>query len=322
LVIASLLKSVGIEGEQVDEVIMGQVLTGGAGQNPARQAELAAEIPVRVPAMTVNKVCGAGQKSIHLAAQAIRCGDADVVVAGGQDSMTQAPHLLYGLRSGARMGNQTIKDSMIVDGLWDPFLNIHMGNTTENLARRYQVTRNEQDNFALASQKKTAAAQAAGRFEHEIVPVAVITKRGEVLVDRDEHPNPETTMEQLVRLKPVFEEGGTVTAGNSSGLNDGAAGVIVMSANRAAVLGLSPLARIASYASAGVEPIDMGLGPAAASRKALVLVGQYKMCGSAFVRVGWKLIVRIISKREEVMVLAKLGRRAASRFALPKTSMQ
>lgn len=272
-VIRALLEDAGLDGAQVDEVIMGQVLTGGAGQNPARQAALAASIPANVPAMTVNKVCGAGQKSIHLAVQAIKCGDADVVVAGGQDSMSLAPHLLYGLRSGVRTGDHTVKDSVVVDGLWDPMLDMHMGRTAEHLARRYKVTRNEQDEFAFASQRKASAAIDTGRFAAEIVPVGIETRRGPIRVETDEHPNPATSVERLARLRPVFEDDGTVTAGNSSGLNDGAAGVIVMSAKRAARLGLTPLARVASYASAGVEPIDMGLGPAAASRKALGKAG-------------------------------------------------
>ncbi|MFK4822990.1 acetyl-CoA C-acetyltransferase [Ochrobactrum quorumnocens] len=272
-VIQALLSDTGIDGGDVDEVIMGQVLTGGAGQNPARQAALAAGIPIDVPAMTINKVCGAGQKSIHLAAQAIHCGDADIIIAGGQDSMTQAPHLLYGMREGVRMGDQPLKDSMIVDGLWDVFHGVHMGVTAEHLARRYQFCREEQDRFALASQQKALAAVEAGRFEAEIVPVTISTRQGDRVISADEHLNPDTNLEKLARLKPVFDPAGTVTAGNSSGLNDGAAAVLVMSGKRAARLGLEPLARIKSYASAGVEPMDMGLGPVAASRKALAKAG-------------------------------------------------
>jgi acetyl-CoA C-acetyltransferase len=272
-VIRALLDETGIEDGAVSEIIMGQVLTGGAGQNPARQAALKAGIPVAVPAMTVNKVCGAGQKSIHLAAQAIRCGDADVVIAGGQDSMTQAPHLLYGLRAGARMGEQTVKDSMIVDGLWDAFNQVHMGVTVEGLARRYQITRDEQDRFAQASQDKAAAAIEAERFDSEIVPVTVTARRESRAVTADEHPNAASTLDSLSRLRPVFDADGTITAGNSSGLNDGAAAVMVVSERRMAEFGLTPLARIASYASAGVEPMDMGLGPVAASRKALEKAG-------------------------------------------------
>lgn len=273
MVISALLEETGLEGGQVDEVVMGQVLTGGAGQNPARQAALRAGIPVNVPAMTVNKVCGAGQKSIHLAAQAIQCGDADVVVAGGQDSMSAAPHLLYGLRGGARMGDQTVKDSMIVDGLWDAFHDVHMGTTAEHLARRYQITRQMQDEFAAASQHKAQTAVSRDRFRDEKIIVPVETRKGKVSVEADEHPNAGTTVEQLGGLRPVFDSEGTVTAGNSSGLNDGAAAMVVMSAKRADQLGLTPLARIASYASAGVEPMDMGLGPVAASRKALERAG-------------------------------------------------
>ncbi|MET3580074.1 acetyl-CoA C-acetyltransferase [Mesorhizobium robiniae] len=272
-VIGSLLEETGIEGDAVGEIIMGQVLTGGAGQNPARQAALKAGIPVSVPAMTVNKVCGAGQKSIHLAAQAIRCGDADIVIAGGQDSMTEAPHLIYGARRGIRMGDSEIKDSMIVDGLWDAPNQVHMGVTAEGLARRYQITRDEQDRFALASQEKAATAVAAERFADEIVPVTVTLKREEYVVATDEHPNSGSTLEGLCRLRPVFAPEGTVTAGNSSGLNDGAAAVMVISEKRMLELGLTPLARIASYASAGVEPMEMGLGPVAASRKALDKAG-------------------------------------------------
>lgn len=272
-VIAALLAESGVDGAEIDEVIMGQVLTGGAGQNPARQAALSAGIPVNVPAMSVNKVCGAGQKTIHLAAQAIRCGDADIIIAGGQDSMSQAPHLMYGMRSGVRMGDQTLKDSMIVDGLWDAFHDVHMGVTAEHLAKRYQVRREEQDVFALASQQKAAAAVASGRFADEIVPIALSTRRGEVVFEADEHLNSDTDLDGLSRLRPVFDKEGTVTAGNSSGLNDGASAVMVMSGRRAAALGLEPLARIASYASAGVEPMDMGLGPVAASRAALAKAG-------------------------------------------------
>ncbi|MDX8465401.1 acetyl-CoA C-acetyltransferase [Mesorhizobium sp. VK23B] len=269
----TMLAQVQAPPDAVDEVIMGQVLTGGAGQNPARQAALKAGLPVSVPAMTVNKVCGAGQKSIHLAAQAIRCGDAGSVIAGGQDSMTSAPHFISGVRGGIRMGDQTVKDSMLTDGLWDAFHQVHMGVTAESLAQRYQITREEQDRFALRSQKKADAAIRSGRFDDEIVPVSVKTRQGDLVVDRDEHPNPSTTMEGLGRLKPVFDAAGTITAGNSSGLNDGAAAVLVMSEARMKELGLTPLARIASYASAGVEPMDMGLGPVAASRLALEKAG-------------------------------------------------
>jgi acetyl-CoA C-acetyltransferase len=272
-VIRALLDEAKVEAGGVSEVIMGQVLTGGTGQNPARQAAIKAGIPIHVPAMTVNKVCGAGQKSIHLAAQAIRCDDAEAVVAGGQDSMTEAPHLIRGIRGGCRVGHQEVQDSMVIDGLTDAFHNVHMGVTAEGLARRYQVTRAEQDEFALNSQIKAQSAIGRGRFEKEIVPITVKNERGEMLFKEDEHPNPNSTLEGLAKLRPVFDPEGTVTAGNSSGLNDGAAAVLVMSEKRMRAGGHEPLARIASYASAGVEPMDMGLGPVAASRKALALAG-------------------------------------------------
>ena len=271
--IQAMLAETGLAPDAVSEVIMGQVLTGGAGQNPARQASLRGGLPVSVPAMTVNKVCGAGQKSIHLAAQAIRCGDADCVIAGGQDSMTSAPHFMSGIRGGVRMGDRVVKDSIITDGLWDAFHQVHMGVTVESLAQRYQITRDEQDRFALRSQEKADAAIRSGRFGDEIVPVSIKTRQGDVIVDRDEHPSPATTLEGLGRLKPVFDPAGTITAGNASGLNDGAAAVLVMSETRMNELGLKPLARIASYASAGVEPMDMGLGPVAASHLALEKAG-------------------------------------------------
>ena len=271
--IQAMLAETGVATDAVSEVIMGQVLTGGAGQNPARQASLRGGLPVSVPAMTVNKVCGAGQKSIHLAAQAIRCGDADCVIAGGQDSMTSAPHFMSGIRGGVRMGDRVVKDSIITDGLWDAFHQVHMGVTVESLAQRYQITRDEQDRFALRSQEKADAAIRSGRFGDEIVPVSIKTRQGDVIVGRDEHPNPATTLEGLGRLKPVFDPAGTITAGNASGLNDGAAAVLVMSETRMNELGLKPLARIASYASAGVEPMDMGLGPVAASYLALEKAG-------------------------------------------------
>ncbi|WP_217578000.1 acetyl-CoA C-acetyltransferase [Mesorhizobium sp. GbtcB19] len=273
--IQAMLADIQLAPDAVSEVIMGQVLTGGAGQNPARQAALKAGLPVSVPAMTVNKVCGAGQKSIHLAAQAIRCGDADCVIAGGQDSMTSAPHVISGVRGGIRMGDRTVKDSMITDGLWDAFHQVHMGVTAESLAQRYQITREEQDRFALRSQEKADAAIRAGRFDDEIAPVLIKTRQDDVVIERDEHPNPSTTIEALGRLRPVFDAAGTITAGNSSGLNDGAAAVLVMSEARMKELGLTPLARVASYASAGVEPMDMGLGPVAASRRALDKAGWH-----------------------------------------------
>ncbi|MGE0239781.1 MAG: acetyl-CoA C-acetyltransferase [Parvibaculaceae bacterium] len=271
-VIKALVAETEIEPAAVSEVIMGQVLTGGAGQNPARQATLKAGLPVTVSALSVNQVCGAGQRSIHLAAQAIRCGDADIVISGGQDSMTEAPHLLYGLRSGVKMGERTVKDSMVVDGLWDAFHDVHMGTTVESIARRHQITRAEQDAFALASQQRAEAARSAGRFDDEIIEVTV-PGRVARSVKADEHPNPATSLEALARLKPVFDPDGSITAGNSSGLNDGAAAVMVMAEDRMVELGLESLARIVSYASAAVEPMDMGLAPVPAARQALAKAG-------------------------------------------------
>ncbi len=272
-VIRSLLDESGVERDAVSEVILGQVLTGGAGQNPARQAALKAGLPVTVPALTINQVCGAGQRSFHLAAQAIRCSDAEIVIAGGQDSMTQAPHLLYGQRAGVRMGDIDAPDSMLVDGLIDAFHGVHMGVTVESLAKRYQITRGEQDEFALRSQAKAKAARQAQKFGREIVAVSAPCKNAVKLVDEDEHPNPDVTLETLGRLKPVFDPDGGITAGNSSGLNDGAAAVLVMSEREMRARRMEPIARIASYASAGVEPMDMGLGPVEASRKALEKAG-------------------------------------------------
>lgn len=271
--IRGLLDETELGSDAISEVIMGQVLTGGAGQNPARQAAMAAGLDKSVPAMTVNKVCGAGQKSIHLAAQAIRCGDADVVIAGGQDSMTEAPFVIDSARKGQRSGDAKVRDSMVVDGLWDVFNDVHMGTTAEFLAERYQVSRVEQDRFALASQRKAAAATEAGRWASEIATVALTGKGGMRSFRADEHPAPATTLETLARLRPVFEEDGSVTAGNSSGLNDGAAAVLVVSEAKLAEQDLAPMARIASYASAGVDPMEMGLGPVAASRLALEKAG-------------------------------------------------
>ncbi|MGE0005428.1 MAG: acetyl-CoA C-acetyltransferase [Parvibaculaceae bacterium] len=272
-VIAGMIAESALDPAAVSDVVMGQVLTGGAGQNPARQAALGAGLPVTTPALTVNQVCGAGQRSIHLAAQAIQCGDAEIVVAGGQDSMTEAPHLLYGMRRGHRMGEQTVRDSMLVDGLTDAFHGVHMGVTVERLAWRYQITREAQDRFALASQVKARNAQDGGIFATEIVPIAVASPAGAAAVASDEHPQPDASMERLGRLKPAFEPDGTITAGNSSGLNDGAAAVVVAAGAALRRHGLEPLARIAAYASGAVEPLDMGLGPVAASRRALAKAG-------------------------------------------------
>ena len=271
-VISGLLAGIDLDPAALDEVIAGQVLSGGAGQNPARQAALAAGIPVGVPAMTINKVCGAGQKSIHLAAQAIKAGDAGLILAGGQDSMSRAPYVVDKARFGQKMGDVEMRDMMILDGLWDAFHDVHMGVTVESLARKYRITRDEQDEFALASQRNAARALANKRFEQEIVPIRTRTRKGEVVFDRDEHPR-ETSLEKLGAMPPVFAEGGTITAGNSSGINDGASYVLVGDEARLAQLGLEPIARIASYASFAMEPMNMGLGPVGASRAALEKAG-------------------------------------------------
>jgi acetyl-CoA C-acetyltransferase len=272
-VIRALLDRTGVDPAAVSEVIMGQVLQAGCGQNPARQAAMNAGIPEGVPAMTINKVCGAGQKSIHLAAQAIKCGDAEIVIAGGQDSMTRSPRLLSGSRDGIRMGDIELIDTMVVDGLWDAFNQVHMGTTAEEIARTRQISRSEQDDFAVRSQRRAGAAMAARRFKDEIVPIDIYARKGVVTVSEDEHPKPGVTKDSLAKLAPVFDPQGSITAGNSSGLNDGAAVVMVMTAKRAAQLGLEPMARIASYASAGVNPMLMGLGPVPASQKSLVKAG-------------------------------------------------
>ncbi len=273
-VLKALLQRSGLSGEQIGEVILGQVLQAGAGQNPARQALIKAGLPVSVPAMTINKVCGSGLKAVMLAAQAIRDGDSDIVIAGGQESMSLAPHVLHGSREGQRMGDWKMVDSMIVDGLWDVYNQYHMGITGENVAKKYGITREQQDALALASQQKAAAAQDAGRFKDEIVPLSIAQKKGDPLVfDADEFINRKSTADALAGLRPAFDKAGTVTAGNASGLNDGAAGVVVMSAAKAAALGLKPLARIASYASVGVDPAYMGIGPVPAARKALERAG-------------------------------------------------
>jgi acetyl-CoA C-acetyltransferase len=273
-VISALLARSGIRPDAVDEVILGQVLTAGAGQNPARQASIRAGIPDTVPSLTINKVCGSGLKAVHLAAQAIRCGDAEVVVAGGQENMSLSPHVLQGSRTGTKMGDWTLKDSMVVDGLWDAFNDVHMGITAENIVRRETISRDEQDRFAAQSQQRAEAAQKAGRFREEIVPVAIPQRKGEpVVVDTDEFPRHGTTAEGLGKLRPAFETTGTVTAGNASGINDGAAVVIVTSERRAKALGLRPLACIAAYASAGVDPALMGTGPIPATRRCLERAG-------------------------------------------------
>jgi acetyl-CoA C-acetyltransferase len=273
-VLMALLERARLTGEQVSEVILGQVLQAGTGQNPARQAVIKGGLGNGVPAMTINKVCGSGLKAVMLAAQAIRDGDADIVLAGGQESMSLAPHVLPNSRDGQRMGDWKLVDTMINDGLWDVYNQYHMGITAENVAKKYGISREQQDALAFASQQKAAAAQDAGKFKDEIVPVAIPQKKGDpVLFDADEFINRKSTAEALAGLRPAFDKAGSVTAGNASGLNDGAAGVVVMSAARADALGLKPLARIASYASAGLDPAYMGMGPVPAARKALERAG-------------------------------------------------
>ncbi|MGD2172331.1 MAG: acetyl-CoA C-acetyltransferase [Gammaproteobacteria bacterium] len=274
LVIKALLERNKIAPEQVDEVILGQVLTAGVGQNPARQAAMEAGLPQECPAMTINKVCGSGLKAIHLAAQAIKCGDAQVIIAGGQENMSASPHVLPKSRDGQRMGDWQMRDSMIVDGLWDAFNDYHMGVTAENIAKKYEFSREAQDAFAAASQQKAEQAQKEGFFDDELVPVQVPQRRGDpVVFDRDEYIKPGTTAEGLGKLRPAFDREGTVTAGNASGINDGAAALLVMSADKAAELGLEPLATITAYSSAGVDPAIMGTGPIPASRKCLEKAG-------------------------------------------------
>ena len=273
-VVRSLLQRTGLSGEQIGEVILGQVLQAGAGQNPARQTVIKSGLPQGVPAMTINKVCGSGLKAVMLAAQAIRDGDSEIVIAGGQENMSMSPHVLPGSRDGQRMGDWKMVDSMIVDGLWDVYNQYHMGITAENVAKQYGVTREMQDALALASQQKAAAAQDAGKFAAEIVPVSIPQRKGDpVIFDKDEFINRKTSLDVLGSLRPAFDKTGSVTAGNASGINDGAAAVMVMSAKQAEALGLQPLARIASYASAGLDPAYMGMGPVPAARKALARAG-------------------------------------------------
>ena len=273
-VIKALLERSGLTGEQISEVILGQVLTAGSGQNPARQSIVRAGLPLTVPGYTINKVCGSGLKAVMLAAQAIRDGDSEIVIAGGQENMSAAPHVLPGSRDGQRMGDWKLVDTMIVDGLWDVYNQYHMGITAENVAKEYGISREAQDALALGSQQKAAAAQEAGRFKDEIVPVSIAQKKGDAIVfANDEFINKKTNADALAGLRPAFDKAGSVTAGNASGLNDGAAGVVLMSAAKAAALGLKPLARIASYASAGIDPKIMGMGPVPAARKALERAG-------------------------------------------------
>ncbi|WP_256811147.1 acetyl-CoA C-acetyltransferase [Pseudomonas siliginis] len=273
-VIRQLLEQTGLDGAQVDEVIMGQVLTAGAGQNPARQAAIKAGLPHAVPAMTLNKVCGSGLKALHLGAQAIRCGDAEVIIAGGQENMSLSNYIMPGARTGLRMGHAQIVDTMISDGLWDAFNDYHMGITAENLVDKYQISREQQDAFAAASQQKAAAAIEAGRFVDEITPILIPQRKGDPVAFKvDEQPRGDTTAQSLAKLRPAFKKDGSVTAGNASSLNDGAAAVILMSAEKAKSLGLPILARIAAYANAGVDPAIMGIGPVSATRRCLDKAG-------------------------------------------------
>ena len=272
-IIKKVLERSGVAPDQVSEVIMGQVLTAAVGQNPARQAAIWAGLPDMVPAMTINKVCGSGLKAAMLGAQSIANGDADIVVAGGQENMSAAPHVLNGSRDGFRMGDAKMVDSMIVDGLWDVYNQYHMGVTAENVAKEYAVTREEQDEFAVKSQNKTEAAQKAGRFKDEIVPYEVPSRKGPVVFAEDEYPRHGATLEAMKGLKPAFDKNGTVTAANASGINDGAAAVVLCSLKKSKELGLKPLARIKAFASAGVDPKYMGMGPVPASKRCLQRAG-------------------------------------------------
>ncbi|MFU0824866.1 acetyl-CoA C-acetyltransferase [Clostridium sp.] len=273
IVIKEALKRAGIDGSQVDEVIMGNVLQAGLGQNPARQALIKAGLPVEKPCFTINKVCGSGLRAVSLAAQLIKAGDADIIVAGGMENMSQAPYLVPNARWGQRMGDGKFIDEMIKDGLWDAFNQYHMGITAENVAEQWNITREEQDAIGARSQNLAEQAIKTGRFKDEIVPVVVKTKKGEVVVDTDEFPRFGTTEEKLAKLKPAFKKGGTVTAGNASGINDGAAAIVVMSAEKAEELGIKPIAKIVSYGSKGVDPSIMGVGPIGATRAALAQAG-------------------------------------------------
>jgi len=270
--IAEALKRAGVNPQDVSEVILGQILTAGAGQNPARQAAIGAGIPVEKTAYNINQLCGSGLRAVALGYQAIKLGDSDVVVAGGQESMSQAPHCTH-LRNGQKMGDTKLVDTMIKDGLWDAFNGYHMGNTAENVAEKWQITREEQDAFAAASQQKAEKAQKAGAFDAEITPVTITSRRGETVVAQDEYPKPGTTAESLAALRPAFDKEGTVTAGNASGINDGSAALVLMSASEADKRGVEPLARIVSWATAGVDPAIMGSGPIPASRAALEKAG-------------------------------------------------
>ena len=272
-VIKGLLAKTGIDPKLIGEAILGQVLTAAVGQNAARQAVIKAGLPSSIPAFTINKVCGSGLKATHLAAQAIKCGDANIIIAGGQENMSAAPHAMNGSRDGFRMGDFKMVDTMIVDGLWDVYNQYHMGITAENVAKKYEITRAEQDEFALQSQLKAEAAQKAGKFKDEILPLEIANKKGTVVFDNDEYIKPGSSLDSLTGLRPAFAKDGTVTAGNASGLNDGAAAVIMMSASQAKELGLKPLARIKAYASSGLDPAIMGMGPVSASRLCLKKAG-------------------------------------------------
>jgi acetyl-CoA C-acetyltransferase len=273
VVIRAILEKTGVRGDQVDEIILGQVLTAGLGQNPARQSVIKAGLPQTVPAMTINKVCGSSLKAVALASQAIRSGDADIIIAGGQENMSMSSHVLNGSRNGFRMGNATLVDSMIVDGLWDVYNDYHMGTTAENVAKKYGISRQDQDEFACASQNKAEVAQKAGKFKDEIVPYVIKSKKGDTVVETDEYPRHGATVESLASLRPAFDKEGTVTAGNASGINDGAAMVMLMSASKATALGLKPMARIKAYASSGVDPSIMGIGPVSACNLCLGKAG-------------------------------------------------
>ena len=274
IVIREAIARAGLQADQIGEVIMGQVLAAGVGQNPARQASIKAGVAKETPALTINAVCGSGLKAVMLAAQAVAWGDSEIVVAGGQENMSLAPHVLNGSREGQRMGDWKLVDTMIVDGLWDVYNQYHMGITAENVAKQYGITRDMQDALALASQQKAAAAQDAGKFVDEIVGVSLAQKKGDpILFNTDEYLNRKTNAEALAGLRPAFDKAGSVTAGNASGLNDGAAAVVVMSAKKAAALGLKPLARIAAFGTSGLDPATMGMGPVPASRKALQRAG-------------------------------------------------
>ncbi|MYN01302.1 acetyl-CoA C-acyltransferase [Pseudoduganella sp. DS3] len=272
-VIKGLLAKTGIDPNLISEVILGQVLTAGVGQNPARQAVVKAGLPHGVPGYTINKVCGSGLKATHLAAQAIKCGDANIIIAGGQENMSASPHVLNGSRDGFRMGDAKMVDTMIVDGLWDVYNQYHMGITAENVAKKYDISRAQQDEFALQSQLKAEAAQKEGKFKDEIIPLEIVQKKGSILFDQDEYVKPGSTLDALAGLRPAFDKAGSVTAGNASGLNDGAAAVIMMSATQAKQLGLTPLARIKAYASSGLDPAYMGMGPVPASQLCLKKAG-------------------------------------------------